>query len=59
MNFLECYVDEEIYVEKPKGFEFPGKEDCVYKLKKAFYGLKQAPRAWLNTYQVKFLVNKV
>jgi hypothetical protein len=34
-TFLNGYVDEEIYVEQLEGFEVPGKEDCVYKLKKA------------------------
>ena len=41
--FLNGYVDEEIYVEQPQGFEIAGKENKVYKLKKALYGLKQAP----------------
>eukprot|EP01018_Ginkgo_biloba_P011369 Gb_30477 [translate_table: standard] len=51
--FLNGYVDEEIYVEKPQGFEIVGKENKVYKWKKSLYGLKQAPRAWclrINTY---------
>jgi hypothetical protein len=43
--FLNGYVDEEIYVEQPEGFEVLGKEDKVYMLKKALYGLKQAPRS--------------
>ncbi len=47
-TFLNGYVDEEIYVEQPEGFEVPGKEDYVYKLKKALYGLKQVPRAWYS-----------
>ena len=44
--FLDGYLNEEVYVVKPKGFidsEFP---QYVYKLNKALYGLKQAPRAW-------------
>jgi hypothetical protein len=45
-DFLNGYVDDEIYVEQPEGFEVPGKEDKVYRLKKDLYGLKQAPRAW-------------
>jgi hypothetical protein len=39
-------MKEEVYVEKPLGFE---DEECpshVYKLHKAFYGLKHAPRIW-------------
>ncbi|KAG8493191.1 hypothetical protein CXB51_010608 [Gossypium anomalum] len=30
----------------PKGFKVAGKEDSVYKLKKALYGLKEELRAW-------------
>eukprot|EP01018_Ginkgo_biloba_P012572 Gb_02021 [translate_table: standard] len=52
-TFLNGYVNEEIYVEQPQGFEITGKENKVYKLKKALYGLNQAPRAWhsrIDTY---------
>ena len=38
-------IDEEIYVNQPKGFIKKGIEDYVLKLKKALYRLKQAPRA--------------
>jgi hypothetical protein len=31
---------EEVYVEQPQGYEVPGQEDNVYKLRKALYGLK-------------------
>ena len=37
---------EEVYVEQPKGYMKKGKEDKVYRLRKALYFLKQAPRAW-------------
>ena len=44
--FLNGFLDEEVFVEQPLGFEKKGHEGKVYKLKRALYGLKQAPRAW-------------
>ena len=46
--FLNGYLQEEIFVEQPKGFVVGGEEEKVYLLKKALYGLKQVPRAWYS-----------
>uniref|UniRef100_UPI0030C72576 reverse transcriptase domain-containing protein n=1 Tax=Bradyrhizobium sp. TM233 TaxID=2599801 RepID=UPI0030C72576 len=54
--FLNGYLNEEVYVEQPKGFTDPHHPEHVYKLKKALYGLKQAPRAWYERL-TEFLVS--
>ncbi|WVZ93830.1 LOW QUALITY PROTEIN: hypothetical protein U9M48_039784 [Paspalum notatum var. saurae] len=43
---LNGFIEEEIYVRQPPGFESARFPDWVYKLRKALYGLKQAPKAW-------------
>ena len=55
--FLNGTLKEEVYTEQPDGFETPGKETYVWKLKKALYGLKQAPRAWYERLD-KYLVQQ-
>eukprot|EP00253_Pinus_taeda_P032247 PITA_32247 len=45
-SFLHGILQEEVYVEQPKGFEVKDRKNQVWRLKKALYGLKQAPRAW-------------
>jgi len=42
--FLNGYINEEVFVSQPLGFE--DYNFHVYKLKKALYSLKQAPRQW-------------
>ena len=39
-KFRQCEIEEEVYIEQPDGFEVPGKETHVCRLKKALYGLK-------------------
>ncbi|GAA0148641.1 transmembrane signal receptor [Lithospermum erythrorhizon] len=54
--FFNRIIQEEVYVEQPKGFVDPSNPDHVYRLKKALYGLKKAPRDWyerLTTFLLK------
>jgi hypothetical protein len=44
--FLNGPIKEEVYVDKPPGFEDSEYPNHVYKLSKALYRLKPAPRAW-------------
>ena len=53
--FLNGFINEEVFVEQPFGFESFNFPNHVFKLKKALYGLTQAPRAWYERLS-KFLI---
>ncbi|KAK8548035.1 hypothetical protein V6N12_060962 [Hibiscus sabdariffa] len=55
--FLNGFINEEVYVEQPPGFEDPNFPNHVFKLCKALYGLNQAPKAWYERL-CTFLVEK-
>jgi len=44
--FLNGYLEEDVYVTQPPGFENQNFPNHVFKLDKALYGSKQATRAW-------------
>jgi hypothetical protein len=44
--YLHGKLDEELYMEQPKGFIEAGKEYMVCKLKVSLYGLKQGAVRW-------------
>ncbi|KAK3014306.1 hypothetical protein RJ639_008877 [Escallonia herrerae] len=55
LAFLNGELKEEVYVSQPEDFVVRGKEEKVYRLKKALYRLKQAPRAWYHKIDSFFL----
>ncbi|GJW19404.1 retrovirus-related pol polyprotein from transposon TNT 1-94 [Tanacetum coccineum] len=48
-EFLNGFINEEVYMAQPPEFIDFEKPNYVYKLKKALYGLKQASKAWYDT----------
>nr|GEU42089.1 hypothetical protein [Tanacetum cinerariifolium] len=55
--FLNGKLDEEIYIQQPKGFIVKGQEHKVCKLVKSLYGLKQAPKQWHEKFDNTLLSN--
>ncbi|GKB32030.1 retrovirus-related pol polyprotein from transposon TNT 1-94 [Tanacetum coccineum] len=53
--FLNCFINEEVYVAQPLGFIDFEKPDHVYKINKALDGLKQAPKAWYDRLKAFFI----
>jgi len=46
--FMNGVIEEEVYVEQPRGFEVLGRETHVCRIRRALYKLKQAPRDWYS-----------
>jgi hypothetical protein len=44
-TFLNGFIEDEVYIEQPQGFEVSDRETHVCLLRNTLYGLKQAPRA--------------
>jgi hypothetical protein len=57
-DFLNCVIQEEVYVRQPPGFENPKYPNRVYKLSKVLYGLKQVPRAWYARFKTFLLEHR-
>ena len=55
--FLNGFLNEEVYVSQPLGFEDHLYPNHVFKLKKALYGLKHVPRQWYERLR-NFLLSK-
>jgi hypothetical protein len=55
--FLNCFINEIVYVEQLPVFENPRYPNHAYMLSKALYGPKQAPRAWYERL-LDFLIEK-
>ena len=47
--FLYGELDEELYMEQPKGFQVKSSKRLIFRLKRAIYRLKQAAKQWWIT----------
>ncbi|GKA60379.1 zinc finger, CCHC-type containing protein [Tanacetum coccineum] len=56
-TFLNGTLDEDVYMNQPRGFIMPGNEKKVRKLIKSLYGLKQAPKQWHQKFNEVVLSN--
>lgn len=56
-TFFHGYLDEDIYMEQPEGYEDKEHPEKVCLLKRSLYGLRQSPRQW-NTRFDEFIVSQ-
>ena len=47
-TFLQADLNEEVYIDPPKGFLCKDKKDMVFRLLNSMYGLKQAPKSFFD-----------
>lgn len=47
--YLHGQLQEELYMQQPKGFTVRGKEHLVCRLQRSLYGLKQGAKVWNDT----------
>jgi hypothetical protein len=45
-TFLNGVIEEEVYIERPQGFEVHGRNSHLCRLKKSLYELRKESRAW-------------
>jgi hypothetical protein len=55
LAFLNGFLEKEVCIEQPMGYDVKWHEDKVLKLNKALYGLKQALKAWYSCIDGYFL----
>ena len=46
--FAQANLNEEVYIEAPRGFRRPDGRDMILKLRKSLYGLRQAPKTFFD-----------
>jgi hypothetical protein len=44
--FLNCVIQDKVFISQPPGFENPKYRNRLYKLSNALCGLKEASQAW-------------
>ena len=47
-SFLNRVIEDDVYIEKPKGFDVENRETHVCRLHRALCKLKKEPRAWYS-----------